>query len=249
MRVLFAQVFLLVRREVDHDQPAAGLERPRRLRDRAGGVVGVVRWNLRAKLYEWGELVANLPQSKVPVDEAWVGGLFMAVGLVGFGALLYGLWLRRREVGVLEVFTVTYVLMLWLWPGYNARFWIPLLPLIWGYLAVVGLHLLRRTRGTRGRTATRVAVHAYVAWVLLMGAGALGYSSWISWGGDRFPDRYGGGALRSVYRAADAGVAATPALSHPVDRQAYRMLRRFGYGEEEGDPRAEGVGAPSDRKR
>ena len=43
MLVLFAQHFVAVRREIDDDQPAAGRERPRRLAQRAGGVVEIVQ--------------------------------------------------------------------------------------------------------------------------------------------------------------------------------------------------------------
>jgi len=165
------------------------------------------------KMKEWGQLVVNVPASMVP------GALTRAlpfVGFLGFGLFLVGLWQRRSAFGAAEVFILGYVVILFLWPGYAARLWLPVIPLLMGWIALV-------LRPFARRAVLRRVMQVYLVWFVIAGCAALVYSSRITLAGAAFPDRYGDGTLSPTYRAAFTGREDIEG----VDEEALELLIRY----------------------
>lgn len=150
-----------------------------------------------------GELALNVPASQLP---AALGLILAGAGVVAAAMLGYGLWLRRRRLSAVDVYVLTYLGIITVWPAGDARFMMPILPLlmIW---AVEGVRDLLPTspRVTLASRASQFVVYAYVAGFALAGLAALAYSTSLTLAGDRFPARYGSGSFESEYRLAFEG--------------------------------------------
>ena len=185
-----------------------------------------VMYNLSAKLTEWGALIVNVPRSRFPAS---LKVALPFLGLIGLGTLFFGLWTRRRAVSAVEVFVLTYVLILFLWRGHNARFWLPVVPLLMGWLALVFQRIMRTVPG-------RAVVVLYLLWFAFTGCAALVYSSRITLAGSAFPDRYGDGSLSPTYRVAFDGLTGDevfhdkfrgPVGPEDIHKRAFDLLIRY----------------------
>ena len=177
--------------------------------------VTAVAAHLHDKLLDFGELFFNLPSAKLP-RILWplviaAGALVPIVVTIGF--------FRRRRFTPVDAYLLAYVGILLIWPYHDARFWVPILPLLAAYS-------LAALRPATMRPAPRWLAAAYASWFLALGAVALAHSTRISYAGPTFPDRYAGGALRSTYRAAD-GHPLTAAESATLNPRMLSLLRHY----------------------
>ena len=130
--------------------------------------------------------------------------------------MLFGVATKRREISPTEVYFICYVAILFAWPYYDARFWLPVTPLLIAY-SILAVKRLELPTGV-------VAIYC-IAFATL-GLIAIAYTTRISFAGPTFPDKYGDGQLRSTYCAAfqscerkwDAG---------KVDNRVLRLLRDY----------------------
>lgn len=152
------------------------------------------------KVFAWGEMVFNVPLSKVPSSLGWTRPLFLLAGYAGVFGVFFGMWLRRRRFGPLEVFAVTYIAIMAVWYGSGARLWLPILPFVIGWIA------LTFQAGFKWK-GVRLVASVYVVWFLFTGTAALAYSSRISLADPSdFPVRYGNGTLFPTYDYAFNGI-------------------------------------------
>ena len=141
------------------------------------------------RLTELGELLGNIPSSRLPTKVhfvmPWVGVVLLLLTLLGLAT-------KGRRIGSTEVFLIGYLVILFAWPYYDARFWLPVIPLLVAYsvLAIDRLSL------------PKVLVTTYCAVFTVLGFISIAYSTQISFAGSKFPDRYGDGNLRPTYCAA-----------------------------------------------
>jgi len=168
---------------------------------------------LSYRLRELGELFGNFPMTKMPaklhVVVPWLGLLLLLLIVIGLAT-------KRRKISPTEVFMVCYLGILFVWPYYDARFWLPVIPLLIAY-AVLAVNSLR---------FPRVVVTIYCILFAALGFGAIAYTSRISFAGSKFPDEYGDGYLRPTYCAAfqscrDGGD------TNKVDAKVLRLLREY----------------------
>jgi len=144
---------------------------------------------LEYRMTELGEILLNVPASRIPVKIAEVlpaGGLVLLI-LAGSGMLI-----RRSVFGPTETFLCGYGCILFVWPYYDARFWLPVIPLLSAFAAIAIERLTERF-------PVRRLVAVYLAVFALLGAGSIVYSTRITFAGDRFPERYGDDTLRATY--------------------------------------------------
>jgi hypothetical protein len=167
------------------------------------------------KLYDWGELAANIPVSKLP--SAAHPGVIILGGLA-FILTVWGLWLCRRTLNSIDIYTFVYFVLLIFWPYRDARFWLPILPLAMAYV-------IKSLENILQFSAARMVVKAYVTAFSLLGVSALGHSSWVSLSGDNFPERYGDYSTRQTYEAAFAGTKAID--QDKVNCIGVRLLNRY----------------------
>ena len=168
---------------------------------------------LSYRFTEFGELFGNFPMTKMP---AKLHVMVPWMGLLLFLLTLFGLATKRRKISPSEVFLVCYMGILFVWPYYDARFWLPVIPLLIAY-SVLAVKSLR---------FSKAVITIYCITFATLGFGAIAYSTRISFAGSKFPDRYGDGSLRPTYCAAfdscrDGGDP------NKVDAKALRLLREY----------------------
>jgi hypothetical protein len=168
--------------------------------------------SLSYRLTEFGELFVNLPTSKTPHA---IRAIVPWIGLVLFLLTVLGLSTKRRRIGTTEVFLVCYMGILFVWPYYDARFWLPVIPLLIAYLVLA----VKRLR------LPHAVVLIYCGIFAALGVAAIAYSTVISFSGSRFPDRYGDGTLRSTYCAAFDSCKSIDYTQ--VNVKALRLLREY----------------------
>jgi hypothetical protein len=178
------------------------------------GVPGrIIGQNANWKLLEWGQLFINVPLSQLP-DLFTTPALL--IGLLGLGLVGYGIFLRRARFGPPEVYLLCYAGILFLWPGFDTRFWLPALPLI----VLFSITSFRRLFEIR---PLRPLIGAYAFSFIAAGFLALAYSTSVSLAGSEFPHRFGDGSLTSTYLLVYEGEAG----EGEINNRALRLLRRF----------------------
>lgn len=165
------------------------------------------------RLTELGELLGNLPVSKMP---AKLHIVVPWIGLLLFLLVVFGLATKRGKISPTEVFLICYMGILFAWPYYDARFWLPVIPLLIAY-SVLGAKMLRFPKS---------AVTIYCIIFATLGFGAIAYSTRISLAGPKFPDRYGDGTLRPTYCAAFQSCR-DGVDPNKVDAKVLGLLREF----------------------
>jgi hypothetical protein len=168
---------------------------------------------LSDRLVEFGELFGNFPTSKLSPRlhfmVPWMGLLLLLL-------ILLGLATKRSKVSPTELFLVCYMGILFVWPCYDARYWLPVLPLLIAY-TVLAVKSLRFPK-----VVTAIYCIAYAT----LGFGAIAYSSRITFAGSKFPEKYGDGNLRPTYCVA---LQSCPDGVDPnkVDAKALHLLREY----------------------
>jgi hypothetical protein len=105
-----------------------------------------------------------------------------------------------------------------LWPYADARFWVPVLPLIFA-------ELFSAAQPWTFRGWKKGVSVVYATAYALMGVTALAYSTWITFSGPKFPLRYGDGKLRATYQAFYS--QRRPDDSAKIDAAGLEVLRRY----------------------
>ena len=151
------------------------------------GIAAVLERTISYRLIEFGELFINFP-----ITGKTFPGLHIFVSLIGSALLLLvlgGLVTRRQKFGPPEVYLISYMAIMFVWPFCDTRFWLPVIPLLIVYSALA----LRKIK------MPKAIVVVYCSGFALLGLAAIAYSTRISFAGPKFPDRYASGNLRPTY--------------------------------------------------
>jgi hypothetical protein len=178
------------------------------------GVAGVVVSNVLDHSQEWGELTVNIPASKLPGPFVVV---LRSIGVLAIGLCAIGSCQRRSSVTAVEVYLLVFALLVFAYPWFDTRLWLPVIPLLMFYVL---LGLKRIT----GPLLVRPLVWGYCVVFALFGVLALGYSTRLTFAGTKFADLYGDGRLRSTYKIALGEPTGNPGA---VDADALYLLRRY----------------------
>lgn len=123
--------------------------------------------------------------------------MIITTGAIALLLFIIGVIALSKSSALLACYLVGCSVLILPWPYTDPRFWLPI-----------------------DRVPKWVLV-GYMALFLLTGFGAMGYSTWLTFSGSQFPDRYGDGELRSAY----AAYCSVPAASS--NREALNLLRRY----------------------
>jgi hypothetical protein len=169
---------------------------------------------LSMRLQEAGEVFLNIPASKF----ARLGLVFNLVGAVAVAVCGLGWWRLRRELPPLAFYMAFYCVVIFFWPFYDVRFWMPLLPalVLCVWLAVQPLLQMKWMW---------FGALTYLCIFFGLGFVALFFSVRISLASPRkFAEIYGDGSYRASYRVA-FGAAETG--SSAVNADVIDLLRSF----------------------
>jgi len=146
-----------------------------------------IRDMVRYRLEEIGELILNAPVSKL-------GRASSLVWLAAFaGIAVLPAIARRCKLRTVEVYMASYLFIVLVWPYGDARFWVPVLPLLYA-------ELFSAARPWTFTGWEKYLGAAYATGYALMGLAAFAYSTLITFSGSNFPSRYGDGNLRPTYQ-------------------------------------------------
>ncbi len=170
----------------------------------AGAGWKVLLWE---HLSEWGELLLNVPASKFPKGAAWIFGV-IGLGFIGWVAVVTVR--QRKKLSVAPVvYLACYSILIFYWPFYDVRFWIPVAPVI----VMVLLH---------GRSV-RLA-RLFVLFFIVAGVGAMGYSLYTSFNKRALARSQAGGRYRNEYEThffgrpqADTAAVVDPYVLHVLE--------------------------------
>jgi hypothetical protein len=168
------------------------------------------------RVTELGELAINAPASKLPAAAQVV---VPVIGLAALSMIIGGLLTKRRDFGAVEVFFGSYLCVLFAWPYYDVRFWLPVVPLLIGYSGLA-------IRQANDRKHVAVVASIYCSAFVLAGAVALGFSTRISLARSKFPDLYGDRSFRSSYCAAFQ-TCSGPYSANEADPKVVKLLRMY----------------------
>jgi hypothetical protein len=171
------------------------------------GVFGFFGSNLGFRLREMGEIALNFPENKL----AFLSPAFYLAGLAAWGFMGLGcIRLVKRGFLPLVAYLFFYLGLMMLWPYYDTRFWIPLLPVfalaVWVWLAEVA----------GDRKLLRMGLAVVLGCHILLGFVALAFSTRISLAGNRVSEYFGEESTRMTYRQAlRNGLHVEAGLVHP----------------------------------
>jgi len=174
---------------------------------------------LREHLKEWGQLILNVPGNKViTLLPGWGNLLLISAGILLALVLIYAFYIRRKEIPlVISAYLIAYCLLLFNWPFFDARFWIPVLPyMVVGIVSASGL-------GGMMRGVFRVLVALY----FFMGLGAAGYSIYTMYHKDVLARTQAGGIFRNEYETWFFGRPLSDTATHPVNPEVLSILKRY----------------------
>lgn len=172
-------------------------------------------WNfagktLRAHSQDFGELAVNLPLSKIPGE---FRAPVLVLGCIALLIFLAGVIAIRKRSVWLCAYLAAYSVLVLPWPYTDPRFWLPVMPFV-----ILSFHegIVMLCGALRPRL-----VFAYALLFCVLGFGALGYSTKLTFAGQRFAEQYGDGRLTHAY------LSRCSAANLPEEKQALLLLQRY----------------------
>lgn len=175
----------------------------------------IIQWHFT----EWAEIFVNIPANKaVQYLPGRTGDvLFVAGGILFFAWFAYMLFFRKTNTPfVIKAYLFFYCILMFTWPFYDPRFWVPILPLV---AAVILQTPFDKNKTVK--TASRILLAVYV----LMGIFAVGYSTYTSLNKKSFSRNQARGAYRNEYEThffgkplSDTARKEDPAVLHVLER-------------------------------
>ena len=162
---------------------------------------------------DFAELIINAPFSKLPA--LW-SVLLLPFGAATFLLFVTGIFRLRDRAQWLFAYLIAYTALILPWPFTDPRFWLPVMPFMFLAIAEGIAFVFRRV------PQFSLAVPYVIAFCVL-GFGALGYSTWLTFSGPRFSERYGDGLLRTAYQANCSSAAVG------ANERALELLRRYAW--------------------
>jgi hypothetical protein len=166
---------------------------------------------LREHLMEWGQLMLNVPMGKMAgIGERVVRWLMIAIGSFLVCLVSYQLMRQRKKIPLAAgIYLALYCLLIFCWPFFDVRFWIPVAPLM--------IMILLQGKYPR---FFRLMVFVY----MLAGMGALGYSAYTAFNRQALARNQAGGRYRNEYEifffgkpSPDTAVRVDPYVLHVLE--------------------------------
>ena len=185
---------------------------------RLGGLAQFLGRNVIAHFQDFGEMMLNVPASKLPV---WAYGVTLLVGIIAIVCFWTGIVVLWRRSPWCAAYMAGYCCLILPWPYTDPRFWLPAMPFVLLTLYAGASAVLKASFKTALEGVPKLAVVAYCILFCGLGFAALGYSTWLTFSGPKFPDRYGDRLLRTTY------LTGCSAPGADVNLPALNLLRRY----------------------
>jgi len=149
----------------------------------------ILKWHFT----EWSEIVFNTSLVKLlPFLSPGVAGIiFLLAGILFYAMFAWLLFLRKNDIPlIIKLYLFFYSIVMFTWPFYDPRFWVPVLP----FIAVVAA----RWVVTAGKPVRRVLYLYFVVYCLL-GIVSAGYLTYTSLNRKVFARTQANGVYRNEY--------------------------------------------------
>jgi len=185
------------------------------------------------RLTDLGCALLNLNPLKIPAGEFVKPGATL-LGVIVIGLCIKQLFPSSGRPSAIWVYLASYFCLIFLAPWDDPRYLMPVLPLV--LFAVIGSFL---EISKKFQTVwCRVVGYSWVGCYAGMGILALGYSTWLTFSGPEFANRFGSSESRKEYLYFYGGKSLEEARENPRAYEMYKILERF-------DPEFKGALAPS----
>jgi hypothetical protein len=179
---------------------------------RFGGSIGhFIVGQISKRMSDFGELLINAPEAKLGRFHPLIFG----AGLILTVMIGIGLWRSRRDWHATHLYFMAYLAIMAVWPFGDARFWVPVLPLI-SLLVIQAIVPWNHLRIANWLTSVYLIFYGVAA------VAALAYTTRITFAGPRFAELYGVESTRQAYQDAWSGKNIDP------NNDWIFVIRRYG---------------------
>jgi hypothetical protein len=142
---------------------------------------------------EWGQLLLNMPTGKANVylTDIWVNIIFGVAGIVLIAWVIYALYRCRSSMPAVIIFyLVIYSLVIFKWPHFDPRFWVPVLPFMVAAVLKAPLPAVKWLKP--------FSIFVFAAY-MLMGIIAFGFSFYTQFNKEAFARTQANGIYQKEY--------------------------------------------------
>jgi len=155
------------------------------------GFGDILKWHFT----EWAEISFNTSISKISdiLPFGMAKPLFLIAGIIFFSGFLFFLFKRKNNFPVIiKVYVILYSLLMFNWPFYDPRFWIPITPIVVAVLVQVITQA-----GKPG--LTKIIFYPLLTAYILMGVISVGFLTYTSLDKNVFAKTQANGVYRNEY--------------------------------------------------
>jgi hypothetical protein len=169
---------------------------------------------------EWGEILMNT--SKAKIVGLLPGGLgemlFFVFGILGFCIFLYICFFKKNAVPfVVKAYLLFYIILMFNWPFYDPRFWVPVIPLIAAVIA--------QTSFSRNRLAKMICILYLIAYTVF-GIASMGFLTYTSFNKKAISKTQAAGVYRNEYEVHFFGKTLSDTATH-TDPDLVDFLNKY----------------------
>ncbi|HVU56506.1 MAG TPA: hypothetical protein VHD83_15680 [Puia sp.] len=176
----------------------------------------MIKWHFA----EWSEVGFNTSIVKlfpyIPSTAAKL--VFTITGILFFAGFAWVLFIRKNNVPfIVKAYLAFYTVLMFDWPFYDPRFWVPVLPLAAAVIAQLPLPKARMPR---------VLATAFCAVYLMLGVAAVGYFTYTSLNKKVMVRTQANGVYRNEYETVLFGKPLSDTARH-IDPDALSIIKRY----------------------
>jgi len=169
-------------------------------------------------LKEWGQLLLNMPIGKFEnyFPTVVTSIIFLAAGIAGLVWFICSLFAQRSRIpSAVIIYLILYSVIVFNWPYYDPRFWLPLLPF---FISIILKKPIEKLKGVK-----IVVLCVYT----VLGVSALSYSLYTQFNKEIFARSQAKGIFRNEYETYFFGKTMSDTAMR-VDAYVLDVLKRTG---------------------
>jgi len=179
-------------------------------------ILTIIKWHFT----EWSELCFNLSIVKlipfISYEKAKI--LFIVTGILFFAGFIYLLFFRKNKIPfIIKVYLLFYAVLMFNWPFYDPRFWVPVTPFVAAMIAQLSFPVKR---------LGRIAAAVFLAGYLLSGLASAGYLTYTSLNREVMARTHANGVYRNEYETVFFGKPVSDTAKH-IDPFVLSVIQRY----------------------
>ncbi len=176
---------------------------------------------LEWRFTDWGEMFINAPSERIINSFAGNAGklAFIVAGLIIFCWFVYRVYFRKNTIPFfIKAYILFYCIIIFNWPFYDPRFWVPLMPII----AAVVLQSL----AVNENKALKILSTAMLIVYIILGLSASGYMVYTSLNKKVLARTQAKGVYRNEYEIHFYGKPLSDTVTN-VDKDVVEILKKY----------------------